>query len=179
MITGSIRIKDEQMLRDLIAFLHEAPDLFQRKVPSAARRVSRFAQPLLEASAPPPPTDCYPGFPYPLRWKSRRQQRAFFATDGFGRGIPTERTGALLDSYAVQTNLTDEGGVFEVVNTAPHAPFVIGDDQQPFHEDIGWIQSDDDPVYEAITEFALDEVENLWFTLIDPYLEGRRTQGGG
>jgi len=30
---------------------------------------------------------------YPIRWTSERQRRAFFATRGFGRGIPTKRTG--------------------------------------------------------------------------------------
>jgi hypothetical protein len=30
---------------------------------------------------------------YPIRWTSERQRRAFFATNGFGRGIPTKRTG--------------------------------------------------------------------------------------
>ncbi|MCZ7543197.1 MAG: 2'-5' RNA ligase family protein [Anaerolineae bacterium] len=74
---------------------------------------------------------------------------------------PDAAHGELLDSYAVQTRLTEDGGVFEVVNTAPHAPFVIGDEQQPFHADIGWIQSDVDPVYDDIAAYARDEIENL------------------
>ncbi len=37
-----------------------------------------------------------PGSPvrYPIQWDSERQRRAFFATDGFGSGIPYRRTGA-------------------------------------------------------------------------------------
>lgn len=30
---------------------------------------------------------------YPIRWDSLKQQRAFFATNGFGHGIPYKRTG--------------------------------------------------------------------------------------
>ncbi len=37
-----------------------------------------------------------PGPPkYPIRWKSEKQRRAFFATDGFGKGIPYKRIGKL------------------------------------------------------------------------------------
>lgn len=35
---------------------------------------------------PPEPT-------YPIHWDSAKQRRAFFATNGFGGGIPHERTG--------------------------------------------------------------------------------------
>src|SRR5690349_11752070 len=30
---------------------------------------------------------------YPVQWDSERQRRAFFATKGFGKGIPYRRTG--------------------------------------------------------------------------------------
>lgn len=30
---------------------------------------------------------------YPIHWDTPKQQKAFFATDGFGGGIPTARTG--------------------------------------------------------------------------------------
>lgn len=36
---------------------------------------------------------------YPIRWDSPRQKRAFFASDGFGRGVPSERTGQLEESW--------------------------------------------------------------------------------
>lgn len=37
-----------------------------------------------------------PGKPiqYPVQWDSEKQRRAFFATNGFGKGIPYKRTGA-------------------------------------------------------------------------------------
>lgn len=32
---------------------------------------------------------------YPIQWDSERQRRAFFATNGFGKGIPYRRTHAM------------------------------------------------------------------------------------
>lgn len=45
---------------------------------------------------------------YPINWASEKQRRAFFATDGFGRGIPTPRTDGLVNSWqkAIQLGLT-------------------------------------------------------------------------
>ena len=45
-----------------------------------------------------------PGQPvtYPIQWDSEKQRRAFFATDGFGEGIPYQRKGVYERSYAVE-----------------------------------------------------------------------------
>ena len=47
---------------------------------------------------------------YPIDWDSPRQKRAFFATNGFGQGIPYRRTnqmvlGMRLERVALGTNL--------------------------------------------------------------------------
>jgi len=44
-----------------------------------------------------------PGKPitYPVQWDSEKQRRAFFATNGFGKGIPYTRNGGYERSYAV------------------------------------------------------------------------------
>lgn len=102
---------------------------------------------------------------YPLRWKSEKQRRAFFATNGFGNGIPYQRTGKLLASYDVSVLDTNDGGVLSIVNSDPKARFVIGDDAQPMHLDTGWIQSAD------VASDARVEAENVlietWFTVAD------------
>jgi hypothetical protein len=36
---------------------------------------------------------------YPVQWDSERQRRAFFATNGFGKGIPYQRTGRYIASW--------------------------------------------------------------------------------
>lgn len=42
-----------------------------------------------------------PGDPvtHPIEWDSEKQRRAFFATDGFGKGIPYVRRGAYAQGY--------------------------------------------------------------------------------
>ena len=39
---------------------------------------------------------------YPLQWDSEKQRRAFFASDGFGGGIPYHRIGAYEKSWTVE-----------------------------------------------------------------------------
>ncbi len=45
-----------------------------------------------------------PGAPirYPVQWDSPKQKRAFFATNGFGKGIPYQRTNKYIQSGEVQ-----------------------------------------------------------------------------
>lgn len=106
---------------------------------------------------------------YPIRWTSERQRRAFFATDGFGRGIPTRRTGRVaqwgvfvdydaiddMRSWLFQLQLflanlnprkqarlsspPGEGLLARIANTASYQRYVTGIDQQGFHADTGWI----------------------------------------
>src|SRR5262245_21771646 len=77
----------------------------------------------------------YPGaVKRPIRWKSARQRRAYFASNGFGRGIPSRRTGRLQNAWEITYRpLTKDGvGSITIANTAPEARFVIGPFQQPF-----------------------------------------------
>jgi len=79
---------------------------------------------------------------YPIEWTSERQRLAFFATDGFGRGIPYQRTGDLVKAWHVRADYT--GGLTEirVFNDAPASEYVYGDErgqhQQQFHRNTGW-----------------------------------------
>ena len=50
---------------------------------------------------------------YPVTWDSERQRRAFFATNGFGNGIPYKRTGAT--KFSIDTSFKNEVDLF-----APH-----------------------------------------------------------
>ena len=65
-----------------------------------------------------------PGKPisYPVQWDSEKQRRAFFATNGFGRGIPTKRTG----DYLAARSITAVENGYPLRNTAPYAMFVSG-----------------------------------------------------
>ena len=50
---------------------------------------------------------------YPVKWDSEKQRRAFFATNGFGKGIPYKRTGQTV--WTVNSSFTNEVDLF-----APH-----------------------------------------------------------
>lgn len=66
---------------------------------------------------------------YPIQWDSERQRRAFFATNGFGRGIPTKRTGQAVNAW--KAIRTDEGA--DVSNPLSHIVFISGRRQSRIH----------------------------------------------
>jgi hypothetical protein len=82
------------------------------------------------------------GVHYPIEWTSERQRMAFFATDGFGKGIPYTRTGKLAKSWHVRGDYRNGIAAINVFNTAPSAKYVYGDErgrhQQQFHINTGW-----------------------------------------
>lgn len=91
----------------------------------------------------------YPGpVQYPIDWQTEKQRRAFFATDGFGQGIPTRRTGELAAAWAVEGETTAAGFAIVVTNRKPSARFVVGSlakarqaasrFQQRMHANTGW-----------------------------------------
>lgn len=71
---------------------------------------------------------------YPIKWDTEKQRRAFFATDGFGRGIPTPRTGAYTQGFRVQKV---ELRAYRLVNATGYAGHVggraRGQDQSTIH----------------------------------------------
>lgn len=102
---------------------------------------------------------------YPVPWTTPLMRRAFFASDGFGRGIPTGRTGELLKSWDAAFAFTEDGGAFSVWNTAEHAPYVVGDLQQPMFAG-RWVHAPS-----ALDEFApvvINDVEQALITVGDP-----------
>lgn len=103
----------------------------------------------------------------PIEWSSLRQRRAFFATKGFGRGIPTRRTGALLSAWKVFYQWTRGGGSITLGNDNPAMPFVQGDQAQQFHKNTGWVQVDD--VVDDFMKEASDVVIEQWFGAGDPF----------
>lgn len=107
-----------------------------------------------------------PGAPqYPIRWKTERQRRAFFATNGFGRGIPTQRTGELQQGWDYTIDKFSDGGTFRIINDVPYMRFVEGDDTQPFHLDTGWVQAA--PILARYQEEAEAAVITTWFIVSD------------
>lgn len=85
---------------------------------------------------------------YPIQWTSEKQRRAFFATDGFGRGIGAPRTGAMAAAWEVRFIETPGSFQIVVINPSKAAKFVEGSlaknaaaaarFQQSYHRNTGW-----------------------------------------
>ena len=86
---------------------------------------------------------------YPIEWTSEKQRRAFFASDGFGGGIPTERTDSIVNGWRVTAKGSGNRYSIVAVNAVPGAPYVVGGmnfrsraralrPQQKMHQNTGW-----------------------------------------
>ena len=114
---------------------------------------------------------------HPIRWKSERQRKAYFASDGFGGGIPSVRTGYLGQSWDIANTELESGGIITIENTATTrtgdnlAQYVVGEHQQPFHEDTGWPNAEDKLIVlqEQLTDVAID----VYFSIVDAPLGTR------
>lgn len=101
---------------------------------------------------------------YPIEWTSEKQRRAFFATDGFGHGIPYQRTGKL--ALAWDFEIEENSAVIR--NKAPASPFVYGSlaksnpggFQQRFHINTGW-QTASNTADFWLHEFSRQLVRNM------------------
>lgn len=70
----------------------------------------------------------------PYKWSSDKQRRAFFATDGFGGGIPYSRKQTLARGWKTIGSGKDQ----IVVNEVPYAQYVKDFKQQIGHMYDGW-----------------------------------------
>lgn len=59
---------------------------------------------------------------YPIQWDTPKQRRAFFASDGFGRGIPTRRSNEYTKAWQV---IKREDG-YDVGNPLAHSKYIGG-----------------------------------------------------
>ncbi len=137
--------------------LARMPQLLQKAYRGEVQRVATKALAELRAQ---------PGRPkYPIRWKTERQRRAYFATDGFGGGIPSRRSGAV--SRGWQWGFTSDGntGTVEIFNDVPYTRFVQGDDAQPFHLDTGWPQAA--KIATRTEEELTDALIKTWFSIVE------------
>lgn len=68
----------------------------------------------------------------PFVWSSEKQRRAYFASDGFGAGIPYSRTNNLAEGGEFSVNQSSfQGTPYSTIgytNTVPYAKFVISTD---------------------------------------------------
>lgn len=104
---------------------------------------------------------------YPIEWQTEKQRRAFFATDGFGQGIPTKRTGQLEDSWVVIVGYQLRTNLITLRNPKSYAQFVYpGSRQQRFHRNTGWGKNFDKYVI-ALERTEDVEIANAWRRAIE------------
>ena len=70
----------------------------------------------------------------PYQWQSEKQRRAYFASNGFGRGIPYVRRNELKNGW----KMISKGVDMRVVNDVPYASFVVDQFQQRGHRADKW-----------------------------------------
>jgi len=70
----------------------------------------------------------------PYRWQTEKQRKAYFASNGFGGGIPSRRTGAINAGWQA----SKEPYRKTVFNRLNYAKYVMGDRQQTGHLVDGW-----------------------------------------
>ena len=98
------------------------PDVLTTRFEKAARSgIGIFHDDLAQYAEPPN---------YPIIWDSERQRRAFFATDGFGGGIPHTRAGALPDSWQTEVNVSENELMARVFTPEDWAKYVQDSNQQ-------------------------------------------------
>lgn len=101
----------------------------------------------------------------PIQWASEKQRKAYFASNGFGKGIPYKRSGKLQRGWEVKYSYASNEGILTLENPASITPFVQGSLQQPFHRNTGWPRAD----LEA-AKFE-DDLENAtidsWLIVVD------------
>lgn len=107
----------------------------------------------------------YPGpVKYPFEFGTAKSRRAFFATQGFGRGIPTVRTGTLFRAWQVRYRFSEQLGALIIGNTTDYARYVYGfkgQRQIPGHARTGWGR-DLPPALQLIDEYATKLIIDAW-----------------
>ena len=68
----------------------------------------------------------------PYKWQSEKQRKAYFATNGFGAGIPYQRTDNLKNSWSYK-EANSNWTMVKIENSAPYAGFVQGNQIQRGH----------------------------------------------
>ena len=96
-----------------------------------------------------PPRRSWPG-DYPIEWTSEKQRKAYFATNGFGGGIPYERKGRASKSWIVEDIRSPGKFEIKVSSSWKDAEYVYGTlnmrslreaklPQQRYHQITGWV----------------------------------------
>lgn len=122
---------------DLIA---QALDKSAQKTDRVLRREVRphVSQRVNETLRKPPPPASWSG-DNPPPWTSDLQNRAYFASNGWGGGVPMKRrSNKHVQGWHVRGDYKKNFGQITISNDEPTAVFIYGDRQQRYHALTGW-----------------------------------------
>lgn len=144
---------------DVLEAISEAAERAPQRVSRAySKAISRTQKRMLDDLR------AYPGpVKRPFKWQSDRQRRAYFATNGFGHGIPYVRTNALRDSWSVRVRSKLDSSIYTVENDTDYADFVMGEHQQIGHANTGW--NDAKTIIDLYREELVDTLIDVWGTV--------------
>jgi len=116
----------------------------------------------------------------PIRWTSERQRRAYFATNGFGAGIPYKRKSgraSLMGKWRIRKLVTRRGNLITATNESPVYKFVVEDPDevnawQQFHRNTGWPPAlKVAEVFVVYSDIASQRIGDNWFQYWDGVFE--------
>lgn len=109
----------------------------------------------------------------PIDWTSVKQRAAYFASNGFGAGIPYPRTDQLRTSWIVDISSHVQRDLITLRNPKRYAKYVYpGIDQQRFHAETGWGR-DFDQYGKAFERTADVQTASAWHRAIHAALRSR------
>lgn len=117
---------------------------------------------------------------YPIEWTSEKQRRAYFATNGFGKGIPYKRKQgkrSLMGGWRVRKYVSKSGNLLTATNDADVYKFVAEDPAhvnawQRFHKRTGWPSAGMvDEVFAAWSDVAQQRIGESWFQYWDKVMK--------
>lgn len=153
MFSANVQVTDGGLIEAYAEIFEKAPDILNVLV---NRTVNREGERVLAQLRQEPGSVVHP-----LLWDSDKQRKAYFATNGFGQGIPYKRRTApnrMVDKWKLVV-IYEPGKITAVslTNDDPAREFVTGPRQQPFHTIAGWYQ--EGPIIQRSAAVLTNDVE--------------------
>lgn len=150
---GSVEVTNPGLLEAHAQVLEHAPEVANTLINRTANRERDRV--LAQFRREPGPAAS------PVQWESDKQRRAYFASDGFGHGIPYRRRTSpnrMVDQWRLIV-VYQPGRLTSISleNNDPARRFVTGRDQQKFHLVTGWYQ--EEPIIARSQRLLTSKVE--------------------
>lgn len=137
-----MRFTTRSNVRERITRIQSNLNAFPQQIADITQEVVDKAEPdVLQLLTFTPPTPRYPYGKFP--WQTEKQRRAYFATNGFGNGIPYRRKGNANKGWRLFGVARPNGATVIVQNEWDKYKYVGGtfmsdSPQQRFHDATGW-----------------------------------------